>query len=129
MKIINVAIAVVFQDNHVLVALRHPEQHQGGLWEFPGGKVEANETFAQAAIRELAEEVGVIAPSAELIWQTSHDYGDRQVNLQAFAVRQWQGQPQSNEGNPLQWVALDKLSELEMPAANQPLLQLLAATI
>ncbi|QIZ78542.1 (deoxy)nucleoside triphosphate pyrophosphohydrolase [Ferrimonas lipolytica] len=128
MKVINVAIGLVLHDDKVLVALRQQNQHQGGLWEYPGGKVELNETFDEALIRELAEEVDVHATAAELFWQTQHDYGDRIINLKAFKVIKWHGTAVSKEGNQTQWVALDQLMALPMPAANQPLnLQLASA--
>lgn len=125
MKLIKVAIAIVTEGNKILVAKRDAKQHQGGLWEFPGGKVELDETFEQAALRELAEEVGVIADSAESIWQTEHDYGDRIVKIEAFLVSEWRGEAFAKEGNPVRWVTLEELTELPMPAANEPLLQLL----
>ncbi|WP_298443214.1 NUDIX domain-containing protein [uncultured Ferrimonas sp.] len=124
-KIIKVAIAIVMKEQQVLVALRDPKQHQGGLWEFPGGKVNSGESFAEAALRELEEEVAVIGRDPQLIWQTEHDYGDRVVQLQAFTLSYWRGEAQSKEGNPIQWIALDKLPQLPMPAANTELNQLL----
>ncbi len=126
-KRIRVALAILLQDNQVLVAKRRPEQHQGGLWEFPGGKVEEGESMASAALRELQEEMGVQGEAPQCIWQHQHDYGDRCVELQAFVIRHWQGRPQQQQGNPQRWVPLAELMTLAMPAANQPLNEQLVA--
>ncbi|SHH98493.1 8-oxo-dGTP diphosphatase MutT [Ferrimonas marina] len=126
MTIIQVAIGVVLDSQQrVLVAKRKAEQHQGGLWEFPGGKVDAGEGFEQALARELEEEVGLTVLGCEPLHSVTHDYGDRTVQLATYLVTEFDGEAQPKEGNPLQWVPVTDLPKLAMPAANQVLIQAL----
>ncbi len=92
--------------------------HQGDRWEFPGGKLEAGESLTQALSRELQEECG-ITPVDGWPWrQLTHDYGDRQVRLHLYLVRQWQGEARSREGLSWRWSTADELQQLDWPAAN-----------
>ena len=82
MKRVHVAAAVIRStDGQVLISRRAEEQHQGGLWEFPGGKVEAGEQVEQALRRELQEELGIRVVRARPLIQVAHDYADKQVLL------------------------------------------------
>ncbi|GAA4900473.1 8-oxo-dGTP diphosphatase MutT [Ferrimonas pelagia] len=122
MQSIQVAIGVVVNEKgEILVALRDPAQEQGGLWEFPGGKVEPGEQTTQALARELAEEVGLEIEQAEPLLSLSHDYGERRVELAIFWIARFRGQARANEGNPIRWVSPQTLTGLAMPAANQPI--------
>ncbi|GAA5194295.1 8-oxo-dGTP diphosphatase MutT [Ferrimonas gelatinilytica] len=124
MKAIQVAIGVAVNGNaEVLVALRAPEQHQGGLWEFPGGKVEPGEDVESALAREFLEEVGLRVLQSELLYEISHDYGDRRVALTVFLITSFEGEPRPKEGNPIEWVTLEQLKALAMPAANRPIVE------
>lgn len=123
MTVIRVAIGMVVNGGKVLVARRHESQHQGGLWEFPGGKVDQGETPQQAVIRECQEEVGLTPLNPLEFEHIEHDYGDRQVHLHVFLITRAEGQAEGREGNPIRWCPLSELAQLPMPAANGPLVE------
>jgi 8-oxo-dGTP diphosphatase len=116
---IEVAVGVVVNaQGQVLVAKRHPHQHQGECWEFPGGKVEAGETVAGALKRELLEEVGIEVIHHEPWLEVNHDYPDKSVLLIVHKVLAFQGEARGCEGQHVEWVSSQRLSELPFPAAN-----------
>ena len=120
MKRIHVAAAVIRgEGGKVLIARRADTQHQGGLWEFPGGKVEAGETVEAALSRELQEELGITVNAARPLIKVQHDYPDKQVLLDVWEVSSFTGEPHGVEGQPLAWVSPRDLAEYEFPAANQ----------
>ncbi|OUM08873.1 hypothetical protein BW686_02565 [Pseudomonas syringae] len=122
MKRVHVAAAVIRgADGKILIARRADSQHQGGLWEFPGGKVEAGETVESALARELQEELGIVVMAARPLIKVSHDYPDKQVLLDVWEVSAFTGEPQGVEGQPLVWVTSRELPDYEFPAANQPI--------
>ena len=96
--IINVAVGVIKKNNNVFICKRADEQHQGGLWEFPGGKVEQGETTFAALVREFQEEVNITIKQAEPLIEINHDYGDKQVLLDVWISSVFSGQAKSNEG-------------------------------
>jgi 8-oxo-dGTP diphosphatase len=104
----------------ILVARRFDDAHQGGLWEFPGGKLEAGEDAATGLARELAEEIGISLESARPLIRVRHDYPDRNVLLDVWRVTGWQGRVHGREGQELRWLAVDALTALPMPAADVP---------
>ena len=118
-----VACALVDEDNRVLIAKRPGDKHMGGLWEFPGGKVEENETPEEAIIRELAEELGIDVTQSCLAPLTfaSHDYDQFHLLMPLFICRQWNGEVEAKEGQELTWVRPNRLSGYEMPPADEPL--------
>ncbi|WP_448212897.1 8-oxo-dGTP diphosphatase MutT [Colwellia sp. MEBiC06753] len=118
MKVIQVAVGVILNNGKVFLTRRHLDVHQGGKWEFPGGKVESDETVAQALARELKEEVSIDVLACQEFMTINHDYGDKQVKLEIFIVDQYLGEPNSAEGNDQQWVTLDELSNIDFPEAN-----------
>jgi len=119
---LRVAVGVLRdREGRVLLARRHPDSHQGGLWEFPGGKLEAGETLAEALYRELAEELGIAVRQHRPLILIRHDYGDRKVCLDVHEVLRFDGEPQSREGQPLSWVSLDALHSYPLPQANGPI--------
>lgn len=122
MKRIHVAAAVIRgADGRVLIAKRPLDKHQGGLWEFPGGKVEADERVEAALARELLEELGIVVTAAQPLIQVRHDYPDKQVLLDVWEVQAFTGEPHGAEGQPLMWVTADQLTNYSFPAANQPI--------
>lgn len=122
MKRIHVAAAVIrAEDGRILIARRADDQHQGGLWEFPGGKVEPGETVQAALARELEEELGIRPTVARPLIQVHHDYPDKQVLLDVWEVSAFVGAPHGAEGQPLAWVSARQLLEYQFPAANQPI--------
>lgn len=115
----HVAVAVIINtDKEVLLALRHAHQHQGDLWEFPGGKVEADESVYDALVREIEEEIGVTITSARELVKISHNYSDKTVLLDAWIIDTFIGKPTGREGQPLRWCAIINLREDDFPAAN-----------
>ncbi|MGH8352363.1 MAG: Nudix family hydrolase [Pseudomonas sp.] len=123
MKRVHVAAAVIRGvDGRILIARRPEAKHQGGLWEFPGGKVEEGEAVPTALARELDEELGIRVSAARPLIQVRHDYPDKQVLLDVWEVSAFSGAPHGAEGQPLAWVAPRQLSDYEFPAANRPIL-------
>lgn len=122
MKRIHVAAAVIRGvDGRILIARRADDQHQGGLWEFPGGKLEAGETVRAALDRELEEELGIRPTLARPLLQVRHDYPDKEVLLDVWEVSSFVGEPHGAEGQPLAWVAPRQLVDYPFPAANRPI--------
>jgi 8-oxo-dGTP diphosphatase len=121
-KRVHVAAAVIRDGSgKILIARRADTQHQGGLWEFPGGKVEADESVETALARELLEELGIVVNAARPLIKVRHDYPDKQVLLDVWEVSAFTGEPHGAEGQPLEWVAPRDLLNYEFPAANQPI--------
>ena len=120
---LHVAVGVVRnRAGEILIARRHDHLHQGGLWEFPGGKVEAGESVYQALSRELHEEVGIEVLRAEPLLQVRHAYSDRTVFLDTWEVQEFAGVVRGREAQPIQWVPAEHLSRLAFPEANRPII-------
>lgn len=119
----HVAAAVIRSaDGLVLIAKRPLDKHQGGLWEFPGGKVEAGETVEAALARELQEELNIQVSKVRPLIQVRHDYPDKQVLLDVWEVLAFSGEPHGAEGQPLAWVQPADLPNYSFPAANRPII-------
>lgn len=128
MKIVLVsAVALIDTDGRVLLAQRPEGKSMAGLWEFPGGKVEADETPEVALIRELEEELGINTWQSCLAPLTfaSHSYDSFHLLMPLFACRKWEGTPQSKEDQALKWVRPNDLKSYPMPAADVPLIPIL----
>lgn len=122
MDIVPVAVAVITDsDGRVLLAKRAEGVHQGGLWEFPGGKVDPGESLAEALLRECREELGIHITDHRPLIQVTHDYGDRCVQLNVHWVKAYRGNPEGREGQPLAWVMPAQLGDYPMPAADKPI--------
>ncbi|MGD2117470.1 MAG: Nudix family hydrolase [Chromatiales bacterium] len=122
MPLVHVAVAVLRNAaGQILIQQRAADSHQGGLWEFPGGKLEAGESLSQALTREIHEELGIRVLAHQPLIQIRHDYGDRHVLLDVHLVNQWQGEVSAMEQQPLHWAEPDKLVEFDMPAADRPI--------
>jgi 8-oxo-dGTP diphosphatase len=123
MNTMAVAVGVLQRaDGRVLVAHRDAARHEGGKLEFPGGKVEPDESAQQALARELVEEIGVRPNASEPLLRLRHDYADRAVELIVFRVSDWDGEPHGAEGQPLEWLAPAELAIERFPAANRPII-------
>ena len=126
-----VAAALVDADGRVLLQQRPPGKAMAGLWEFPGGKVEADETPEAALIRELEEELGIrthascLAPASF----ASESLGDRHLLLLLYVCRKWQGLPEARHATALQWARPAQMYALPMPPADLPLIGLLDSLI
>lgn len=122
-KVVHVAVGVVKNNlGQILIAKRPLDVHQGGLWEFPGGKVEAGETLLQALARELWEELDIDIQTAEPLIQIRHDYHDKSVLLDVCVVNDFNGTALGNEGQPIRWVDTAVLNSYDFPAANRPII-------
>ncbi len=121
------ACALIDADNRVLLAQRPPGKPMAGLWEFPGGKVEAGETPEDALIRELREELGVEtqAPCLAPLTFASHAYETFHLLMPLFICRRYCGQAQGREGQALKWVRPNRLRDFPMPEADAPLIPFL----
>jgi 8-oxo-dGTP diphosphatase len=121
------AVALVDRDGRVLLAQRPEGKSMAGLWEFPGGKVEAGETPEAALIRELEEELGIGTWASCLAPLTfaSHGYERFHLLMPLFACRKWEGVPRPREGQALRWVAPRDMREMPMPPADLPLIPVL----
>lgn len=106
----------------VLIAQRAKHLHQGGLWEFSGGKIEAGETAEQALARELQEELAIQVIRTTPLITINHQYPDLAVQLRVFLVTDFTGEPHAAEGQALQWLTTDKLKQYPFPAANQAII-------
>lgn len=130
MNAIHVVAAVIYSADkkQILVAKRPDHLHQGGLWEFPGGKVQPGEQALDALARELAEELAITLTSAAPYLQVRHRYPDKAVFLDVWQVWQFTGVPHGNEGQQIAWMPLSSLGQLQFPAANQPILEALISS-
>ncbi len=124
-----VAVGVIVDDQQrILITQRSLHATHGGLWEFPGGKVEDNETPIDALKRELMEEVGLEVLAAEFLGEINHCYPNGRVVLIVFCVHAFHGQAQVREHQmDLSWVELECLEEFNFPAANQQIIELYCA--
>jgi 8-oxo-dGTP diphosphatase len=119
------AAALIDADGRVLLARRAENAHQGGLWEFPGGKLEPGESIGDGLQRELDEELGIQVLAHRPLIRVRHDYEDRSVLLDVHRVDRWRGDPHGREGQPLLWVAVDDLDSYPMPPADTPIVRAL----
>lgn len=121
MKRILVVAAVIRREGRILIAQRPHDKHMGGLWEFPGGKVEPGEPAAVALVRELDEELGIIATGFRPLIRITHDYPDKAVCLEVWEVAAFSGEPHGREGQAVRWVTEAELPAFDYPAANRPI--------
>jgi 8-oxo-dGTP diphosphatase len=119
MKIHVAAAAIINPDGQVLISRRAENTHQGGLWEFPGGKLEPGESAGSALSRELEEELGIRPLTSEPLIRIRHDYEDRHVVLDFYRVTAYRGVPRGLEGQPLQWLAPTDMQAEQFPAADR----------
>jgi 8-oxo-dGTP diphosphatase len=128
MKQVHVAVAVAcVNSGEILIARRPDDKHQGGLWEFPGGKVEANESVPAALVRELDEEVALPCREQAMspLLQIPYEYPDKHVLLDVYWVEVGVNDAllaHGAEGQEVRWVTVEQLPQFEFPAANAPIL-------
>ncbi|HVJ62097.1 MAG TPA: Nudix family hydrolase [Tahibacter sp.] len=120
-----VAAALVDAEGRVLLAQRPPGKHLAGYWEFPGGKVEPDESPLAALRREIREEIGVDVGDAQRLIAIPWRYPGKTILLDVYRVDEFHGVPHSCEGQPLKWVPLTSLDPDEMPAADHPVIHAL----
>ena len=119
-----VACALIDTDNRVLIAQRPEGKTLAGLWEFPGGKVDAGERPEAALIRELKEELGIVVeePCLAPLTFASHAYDDFHLMMPLYVCRKWEGVVTARESQQLAWVRANKLRDYPMPPADIPLI-------
>ena len=121
-KPLHVAVGVIVRnDGAILLSRRDPNAHQGGKWEFPGGKLESGESVEDALRRELEEELGIVPLAARPLIRIPWRYPGLDVLLDVWRVERFHGAPTGKEGQPIAWFAPDVLGELDFPAANRPI--------
>ncbi|MGB0713214.1 MAG: 8-oxo-dGTP diphosphatase MutT, partial [Gammaproteobacteria bacterium] len=122
--VIHVAVGVIRDgQGRILLSQRRPDVHQGGLWEFPGGKLEHGERVQNALWRELEEELGIVPREAHPLIRVRHVYAECTVMLDVWEVCSFTGTPVGREGQPLKWLGTDALSPQDFPAANKAIIK------
>ena len=121
--ITDVAAGLVFRDGMLLITLRYDDAHLGGLWEFPGGKVESGETFEACLLRELREELGIVVEIQDLIETDTHAYPGKTVRLKFFRCRWVANEPRALGCADFKWVTAGDLRQYEFPAADAVLIE------
>ena len=124
--IITVTAAILKKDGLILAARRKPGSHLAGYWEFPGGKLEANETPEQCLARELEEEFNIQVTVGNFIGENTHDYGHKLICLMAYKVRWISGDFVLRDHDAVKWLRTDELGDLTWAPADVPLLDLIA---
>lgn len=125
-EVIHVVAGIIRNSaGEILTTLRHDHLHQGGLWEFPGGKLEQGEAPFPGLQRELQEELSIEVSAATPLIQVPHQYQDRSILLDVWEVTEFSGEPHGVEQQALRWSAVDALEATEFPAADRPVLSAL----
>ena len=123
-NITQVVVAVIVNKaQQVCISLRHKDAHQGGLWEFPGGKIEKNESIEQALVREIKEELNLDISSSRPLITITHQYTDKKVRLYVNKILDYQGEATGMEGQAVKWVSVSELSDYDFPEANTPIIK------
>lgn len=122
LKLIQVAAGLVFRDGKLLITRRRSRDHLGGLWEFPGGKREKNESFEGCLERELMEELGILVEIKEEIDSITHRYPEKEVHLKFYRCKWLRNEPQAFECEAIEWVVMRELGKYAFPAADARIL-------
>ena len=129
-KRVHVAVGIIVNNmQDVLVSKRLEHLHQGGKWEFPGGKVEQGETVTNALKREIKEEVNLDIASSIPLMKISHDYPDKQVLLDIHLVSHFYGEAKGLEKQEIRWIPKQELINYDLPEANKPILDKILANL
>ncbi len=123
MNAIEVSAGLVFRNGKLLITQRRTDVHLGGMWEFPGGKREPDETFEQCLVRELREELGIEVTVGDVLESLTHDYPDKRVVLKFFRCRWQNNEPRPIGCAAIRWITAAELGDYEFPAADARLLE------
>ncbi|CAM3990038.1 8-oxo-dGTP diphosphatase MutT [Vibrio neonatus] len=125
MKRVHIVAGIIFnpEKKQIYITKRPDHAHKGGFWEFPGGKVEQNESAADAIERELFEEIGICQLDSEVFQHFDFDYSDKALSFDFFVVHSFQGTPFGKEGQQGQWVNVADLANYAFPEANIPVVK------
>ena len=122
-ELVHVAVAIIQNNNkEVLISLRAKDAHQGGLWEFPGGKLEPSESVNDALKREIYEELNISILKALPFKEIKFQYTDKTVFLDVWIIKSFTGEPKGAEGQQIKWQAINDLRAENFPAANRPII-------
>ena len=124
-----VAIALIDANERILVQRRRPERQHGGLWEFPGGKLNPHETAVAGLLREVWEELGLRLVEADLQWLAQADDRAAQIVIRLYTCRSWTGEPQCLDAEELGWITADELTALPMPPLDVSLAEALRTAL
>jgi mutator protein MutT len=122
---INVTAGLIFQEGNILIAKRPQGYHLAGLWEFPGGKQEPDESLAECLEREIKEELDIEIRVERLFMTVRHEYEKKIVSLHVFECAHLNGNPRGLEGQEIKWVKLSELRQYEFPPPDQEVIGLL----
>lgn len=126
MKKVEIAVGIVrSHDGKIFITQRGENSHLAGFWEFPGGKIEPNETPFETLQREIAEEIDIHIHKAKFLKTVQHQYNDRALTIHAYLVEEWDGEPFAAEGQPSRWVDEEELNADEFPDANRTIIEML----
>jgi len=125
---IDVAAGLVFHRGKLLITQRRLNDHLGGLWEFPGGKIETGETFEQCLVRELREELGIEVSVGNEIEDITHAYPEKTVRFKFLRCRLLSGEAEPHHCHALAWISRNELGNFEFPAADAKLLRMLESS-
>jgi 8-oxo-dGTP diphosphatase len=122
-KHVQVAVGVITKNDQFFVCRRRAHQHQGNKWEFPGGKIDLDESPEHALRRELSEEIGIIANASFNLLNLDFSYPDKKVSLHVFVVSDFSGEAYGAEGQESKWVSFNELLSLDFPDANRTIIE------
>lgn len=126
---IEVTAGIINKNKKVLIARRAPHKHLGGYWEFPGGKIEKNETPENCLTRELFEELGIKVHVDAFFMQNEHDYGEKQILLKAFFCTYLEGEIQLNDHDCIEWIDIRDFEKYNFAPADIPFIKTLIKTL
>ncbi|MDB6019394.1 MAG: mutT [Pedosphaera sp.] len=127
-NVIEVAAGLVFRNGLLLITHRRPQDHLGGMWEFPGGKREPAESFEECLKRELQEELGIVVEVGLLVESVTHEYPEKAVHLKFFRCQWREHEPRALGCQDFAWVGMSQLGEYAFPAADNRLVKTLLTT-
>ncbi len=125
-QVIDVSAALIFHQGQLLITQRHADSHLGSLWEFPGGKREAQETFEECLVREIREELGMEIAMGNLFEEVTHAYETKTVHLKFFLCEWTGGEPAALGCAAFRWIRKNELADFKFPAADARLLEKLS---